>query len=106
MVKKTLNKIISLSTLAIILATLFYIFFNLSGIKEKIIVKYPNLRFVKYLLKDDPLVNKISNDYKVKFLPYTEFEKLKLIKKEIKFKDSYYSPSQNSAISYKKYGTF
>jgi hypothetical protein len=106
MVKKNLNKIISLSTLAIILGTLFYIFFNLSGLKEKIIVKYPNLRFVKYLLKGDSLVNKISNDYKVKFLPYTEFEKLKLIKKEIKFKDSYYSPSLNSAISYKKYGTF
>ena len=64
---------------------LFFTFSNSLKIEEKIVKKYPNLRFAKYLFKPNPLVNKITNDYNVKFLPNTEFVKLNFKKKKNKF---------------------
>ena len=61
------------------------LFLNFDKIKEQVTLKYPNLRFVKYLFKSNSLVNNISNDYNIKFLPETEFVKLNLIKKKNKF---------------------
>ena len=91
-------------TLIIIL--LFFGFFNISKIEEKIVKKYPNLRFTKYLFKTESLLNKINNDYNVKFLPNTEFVKLDFQKKKINFKDKYYKPPQDKSVSYTSYGTF
>lgn len=82
------------------------LFLNFDKIKEQATSKYPNLRFIKYLFKSNSLVNNISNDYNVKFLPDTEFVKLNLIKKKINFKDEYYSPAKSESTTYKSYGTF
>ena len=81
---------------------LFFTFSNFLKIEEKIVKKYPNLRFAKYLFKP----NKITNDYNVKFLPNTEFVKLNFKKKKINFKNEYYNPPKDESISYKTYGTF
>ena len=72
---------------------------NFDKIKEQATSTYPNLRFVKYLFKSNSLINNISNDYNVKFLPDTEFVKLNLIKKKIKFKDEYYNPPESKSTS-------
>jgi hypothetical protein len=85
---------------------LLYASLNFSKIKDIAYSKYPNLGLVKYLLKNKSLINNINNDYNVKFLPETEFVKLKFIKKKIKFKKEYYNPPKNKSISYKTYGTF
>jgi hypothetical protein len=82
------------------------LFLNFDKIKKQVTLKYPNLRFVKYLFKSNSLVNNISNDYNIKFLPETEFVKLNLIKKKINFKDEYYNPPESKSTSYKRYGTF
>ena len=92
--------------LLFLIGLLFFSFFNFSKIEEKIVKKYPNLRFAKYLFKPNPLVNKITNDYNVKFLPNTEFVKLNFEKKKINFKKQYYNPPKDESISYKTYGTF
>jgi len=97
---------------------LFYIFiififilstyglFSVLKIEEKIVKKYPNLRFTKYLFKKESLLNNINNDYNVKFLPNTEFVKLNFQKKKISFKDKYYSPPKDKSVAYTSYGTF
>jgi hypothetical protein len=88
----------------LLLTTLF--FFNFSIIKDNIVKKYPNLRFTKYLFKPNSLLNNISNDYNVKFLPNTEFIKLDFKKKKINFKEKYYYPPQDKSVSYTNFGTF
>jgi len=87
---------------------LIFGFVNFSKIEKKAVNKYPNLRFVKYLFKTNPLVNKISNDYNVKFLPLTQFEKINFIKKPLNFDKSYYlkEASKNSSTAYSDWGTF
>ena len=82
------------------------LFINFEKIEEKVTSKFPNFRFVKYLFKSNSLVNNISNDYNVKFLPYTEFAKLNLKKIKIRFQDEYYTPPSDQSVSYKQYGTF
>ena len=56
--------------------------YNLFETKDKIYQKYPNLNLRKYLFKEDPVFNRVNNDYNVKFLPNTELIKLNLIKKK------------------------
>ena len=67
----------------LILSLISFIYY--SKIEKSVVEKYPNLRFVKYLFKSESLVNKISNDYNVDFLPNTEFIKLNFEKKKNKF---------------------
>ena len=83
------------------------IHFNAFGIKDKIYQKYPNLNLRKYLFKDEPVFNRINNDYNVKFLPDTELIKMNLIKKKIMFTPKYYtSNAKKKNIAYNKYGSF
>ena len=105
MIKKNRKKLLYISLLFLI-GLLFFGLINFSKIEENIVTKYPNLRFAKYLFKTNPLVNKISNDYNVKFLPNTEFVKLNFEKKKINFKNQYYNPPEDESIGYKGYGTF
>ena len=105
MIKKKNKKIFYLFTIFIIIL-LFFGLANLAKIEKKVVEKYPNLRFAKYLFKTNPLVNKISNDYNTKFLPNTQFVKLNFEKKKINFKDKYYKPPNDKSIGYKGYGTF
>ena len=93
-------------SLVFVVALSFFTFLNFSKIEKKIIKKYPNLRFTKYLFKTESLLNKINNDYNVKFLPETQFIKLNLEKKKINFKDQYYNPPSKKSINYTSYGTF
>ena len=59
------------------------------------------------MFSNEPLFNKINNDYNVKFLPKTEFLELSLEKRKINFKKDYYNINLNKQnISYGKYGTF
>lgn len=90
--------------LFIILSLIGFIFF--SKIEKSFVEKFPNLRFTKYLFKSDSLLNKINNDYNVKFLPNTEFIKLEFQKKKINFKDKYYKPPQDKSVAYTSFGTF
>ena len=104
MIKKNRKKLLYISLLFLI-GLLFFGLINFSKIEENIVTKYPNLRFAKYLFKPNPLVNKITNDYNVKFLPNTEFVKLNFEKK-INFKKQYYNPPKDESINYRQYGKF
>lgn len=95
----------------IIISTLFLIFtfihFNFFSLKDGLYEKYPNLSIRKYLFKNEPIFEKIYNDYNVKFIPFTELIKLDYKKKKINFINDYYEKkSQNKNISYSKYGSF
>ena len=57
--------------------------FNFFELKTKLYNKYPNLALREYLFKNMILTNNLNNDYNVKFLPYTQFVKMKLTKKKI-----------------------
>ena len=67
---------------AIIIVQILFIFIskltfdnNLFNIQDKIYQKYPNLQseFSKHLFKDKSVIENLSNDYNVKFLPETQF---------------------------------
>ena len=77
-------------------------------IKYQIYQTYPNLELRKKLLSKNSVMNNLKNDYNVKFLPYTQFVKMKLTKKKLIFKKEYYSKLQHSdpSISYSQWGTF
>ena len=94
--------------LAIVVFLGLFIHFNFFSLKDQIYNEYPNLNIRKYLFKKDPIFNQINNDYNVKFLPETEFLKLKLNKKKINFKKEYYKDNQevNSIAYTKKWGSF
>ena len=83
------------------------IHFNFFSAKEKIYKKFPNLQVRKHIFSDEPVYQKINNDYNVKFLPQTEYLKLELKKKKINFNPEYYKGNNDKKnISYGKYGTF
>ena len=69
----------------IIFFSIFFliIFFNFLYLKSNIKENYPNIGFIKYLFKKESLLNKINNDYNIKFLPNTEFVKLNFVKKKL-----------------------
>jgi hypothetical protein len=87
---------------------LLFFYLNGASLKKKIVEKYPNLRFTKYLFKENSLLNNINNDYNIKFLPLTQFEKISFIKKPLNFDKSYYEKKikKNSSIAYSNWGTF
>ena len=93
--------------ISIIVISVFTIHFNVFSIKDGLYDKYPNLNIRKYIFSQDPVFNKLNNDYNVKFIPFTEFLKLDLKKKKINFKEDYYSKNaKEKSISYGKYGSF
>tara|TARA_B100000029_G_scaffold425060_1_gene433239 strand:- start:97 stop:1392 length:1296 start_codon:yes stop_codon:yes gene_type:complete len=107
--KKTISKFnIPISILVIVLLSVSVIHFNFFDSKTKIYEKYPNLSLRKHLFKSEPIRNNLLNDYNVKFLPYTQFFKVKLNKIKLIFDKEYYSREKNSdtSISYSKWGTF
>ena len=92
-------------SLIIIIFTIIH--FNFFSIKDIAYKKYPNLNIRKYLFKEEPVFSKLSNDYNVKFIPYTELIKLDFQKKKINFDNEYYEKnSTGKNISYSKYGSF
>ena len=96
--------LIIISLLLLIITT---IHLNLFSIKDSAYKKYPNLEIRKYLLKDEPVFNKLNNDYNVKFIPFTELIKLDFQKKTLKFDQKYYEKnSKVKNIAYGKYGSF
>ncbi len=72
----------SLLLIFIILLVALGIHFNVFSIKDGIYKKYPNLNIRKYIFKQEPVFNKLHNDYNVKFIPFTEFVKFELKKKK------------------------
>ena len=80
------KKIISLLSFAslISLLTLIIIFFvidlNIFDLKVKLYKSFPNFELRKIIFKKDSKIEHFVNDYNVKFLPYTQFEKVNFIK--------------------------
>ena len=82
------KKIISLLSFAslITLLTLIIIFFivdlNIFGLKVKLYNSFPNFELRKIIFKKNSEIEHFENDYNIKFLPYTQFEKVNFIKKK------------------------
>ena len=110
MFKKIINYL-SLASL-ISLITIFTIFFlidlNIFQLKEKLYKTFPNIELRKIIFKKESKIEHFINDYNVKFLPYTQFEKVNFIKKKIIFENDLISKNNNSSasIAYKKYESF
>lgn len=80
---------------------------NIFTIKDIAYKKFPNLNIRKYLFKNEPVLNKLNNDYNVKFIPFTELIKLDFQKKKINFDEKFYEKnSKIKNISYGKYRSF
>lgn len=102
-----LLKISTIIILFILVVLTIFIHLNFFSSKEKIYKRYPNLNIRKYLFSQEPIFNKIDNDYNVKFLPNTELIKLNLVKKKIKFKKNYYTGNpKTKKMIYGTYGSF
>jgi hypothetical protein len=69
--------------------------FNVFGIKDDIYKTYPNLQIHKAYFNKISIVEKVKNDYNVKFLPDTQFENLNLVKKKFNFNKKYYESNSN-----------
>lgn len=97
-----MKKLIIFFTLSIFII----MFFNSSNLKKIITDKFPNIRFTKFIFKKEPLLNKINNDYNIKFLPETQFVKVNFLKRKLTFDKNYYDSNNNKSISYSQWGTF
>jgi len=109
MFKKILSLFSYLALLIFLILTIFYFLIdkNIFNLKTRIYLNFPNIELKKFVFKDQSVIENLNNDYNVKFLPETQFENLKFIKKKIKFLKSYYKNSDNEkSISYRRYGTF
>ena len=53
---------------------------NYFQLKSNLYKNYPNLNIRKEIFKKKSIIENINNDYNIKFLPYTEFEKVSLKK--------------------------
>ena len=95
-------KKVFLIILVLFLAGVASIHNNLFNVKDKFYENYPNFvtEFRRHLFKKEPVVQKLKNDYNVKFLPETEFLKLNLIKKKIKFNDNYNATHQKKEYKF------
>jgi len=69
-----------------LLGSILTIHFNVFSVKDKIYKNYPNLNIRQYIFKKEPVFNRLSNDYNVKFLPETELIKLQFNKKKLNLK--------------------
>ena len=79
---------------------------NILNLKTKLYKNYPNIQIRKDIFNKKSIVENINNDYNIKFLPYTEFEKVSFRTVKINFSKEYYNPRNDESIAYKKYGTF
>ena len=98
-----------LSTLSIIFVLIVIILIsnNVFKLKEKIYSNYPNIELRKKVFNKVSVMHHFKNDYNIKFLPFSQFEKLNFDKKKIRFNEQYYENQKSKvSISYKKYGTF
>ena len=71
------------------------IHYNIFGAKDKIYQSYPDIRIdlrnkALSLVAEHTKPGNLDNDYKVKFLPDTQFVKLDLEKKKLTFSENYY----------------
>ena len=110
MFKKILN-FLALSTLISLVSLLiFYLLIdvNFLNLKVKIYENFPNIELRKYVFNKNSKMEHIKNDYNVKFLPYTQFEKLNYVKKKIIFENDLILKSNHSdnSIAYKRYNSF
>tara|TARA_E500000178_G_scaffold356336_1_gene433487 strand:+ start:162 stop:1442 length:1281 start_codon:yes stop_codon:yes gene_type:complete len=87
---------------------LFLIDKNFLDLKQKIYSNYPNIELRLNVFSKKPILNNLKNDYNVKFLPFTQFEKLKYSKIKIIFEDDliFKSKQLTDSISYKRYNSF
>jgi glucose/arabinose dehydrogenase len=110
MLKKILNFLSYLSLLFFIIFFLLLISVNLNifNLKKNFYSLFPNIELRKNIFNKKSIIENFRNDYNVKFLPFTEFEKLNFKKIIIKFNSDYYinKLKYKDSASYKKYGTF
>ena len=108
LLKKTFFLIGCFFILFLILVIFTYILVdnNFLNLKNKLYNNYPNLQIRKEIFDKQSLYENINNDYNIKFLPFTQFEKVNFRKIKINFSKEYYTPQKDESISYKKYGTF
>jgi len=110
MLKKIINFLSYLSLLIFILIffLLISINFNIFNLKKNFYSFFPNMELRKNIFNKKSIIENFRNDYNVKFLPFTEFEKLNFKKIRIKFNSDYYinKLKYKDSASYKKYGTF
>lgn len=92
----------------IILLIFFIIDFNFFNFKKKLYSNFPNIELRTKIFNKKSVINNFENDYNIKFLPYTQFEKLNYKKKKINFENNLINSSKNDdkSISYKKYNSF
>lgn len=103
-VKKKIHLLIYFS---LFLALLFFLIYkNFFNLKEKLYLNYPNLKIVKYILKKDNINFNLGNDYNVKFIPFTQFEKIKFFKKKLNFQSDKFVNKTDDKIAYKNYHSF
>lgn len=90
----------------IILYTL--ISFNIFSLKTKVYDIFPNIELRKKVFSKKSTMENFKNDYNVKFLPYTQFEKLNYTKKKILLskEETTIKSHQDSSIAYKRYDSF
>ncbi len=94
-IKKNLKLIIF--NLLFFVVTLFITLFIIYKLTDLVVKNYPKYSnypqyqsYLKALYHRIPLVN-LRNDYNVKFLPNTQYEKIELRKVKLKFVDEYYT---------------
>ncbi len=98
----------SLITLLTALIVFFVVDLNIFNLKKKLYTTFPNFELRKIIFKKDTKIEHFKNDYNVKFLPYTQFEKVNFIKKKITFENDLISKNINldTSIAYKRYNSF
>ena len=110
MFKKIINYLsfASLITLLTLIIIFFIVDLNIFDLKVKLYKSFPNFELRKIVFKKDSKIEHFVNDYNVKFLPYTQFEKVNFIKKKIIFENNLISKNNNldTSIAYKRYNSF
>tara|TARA_B100002052_G_C15863415_1_gene591203 strand:+ start:124 stop:1404 length:1281 start_codon:yes stop_codon:yes gene_type:complete len=81
---------------------------NIFNVKKIIYSNYPNLKVRTELFNKKSIMNNLNNDYNIKFLPYSQFEKFNYEKKKIIFENNLILKSKKieKSISYKRYNSF
>ena len=110
MFKKILNFLALSALISLVSVLIFYLLIdvNFLNLKVKIYENFPNIELRKYIFNKKSKIEHFKNDYNVKFLPYTQFEKLNYIKKKIIFENDLILKSNHSdnSIAYKRYNSF
>ncbi len=98
----------SLITLLSALIVFLAIDLNILNSKKKLYETFPNFELRKIIFKKNSEIEHFENDYNIKFLPYTQFEKVNFVKKKIIFENDLISKKKNldTSIAYKRYNSF